>query len=248
MKTFLNLKYGAAPVQSLDLYLPDADSFPLFLYFHGGGLERGSRADTGCFAADLAPRGVAFATADYRMYPDAAFPDYIEDAAAAVAWILEHIGDYGRCTGVFVGGSSAGGYLSMMLCFNPRYLAAQGVRPEQIAGYLHDAGQPTAHFNMLRKSGVDPRRVIVDETAPLFYVGMEKEYPPMLILVSDNDMENRYEQTMLLASTLKHFGYAPEKIALEVMHGRHCRYLRETDADGMNVFSRRILRLVNGEL
>ncbi len=31
--------------QMLDLYLPDYPSFPVFVYFHGGGLERGSKDD-----------------------------------------------------------------------------------------------------------------------------------------------------------------------------------------------------------
>ena len=61
---------------------------------------------------------------------------------------------------------------------------------------LIDAGQPTAHFNVLKYADVDPRRIIVDETAPLYYVGLESEYPPMRFVVSDNDMTNRYEQTM----------------------------------------------------
>jgi len=248
MKTYLNLQYGETAVQSLDLYLPETDRFPLFLYFHGGGLEAGSRTASGFFGEILAEQGVAFATADYRMYPDAKYPDYIEDAAAAVAWVLKHIPEYGNCTNVYVGGSSAGGYLSMMLCFDTRYLAAQGVQPDQIAGYLHDAGQPTAHFNMLRKKGIDDRRVIVDETAPMYFVGVEKEYPPMLFLVSDNDMENRYEQTMLMMSTLKHFGYDPDKIALEVMHGTHCHYLKNNGEGSEHPFCKRILRLVRGEL
>ena len=76
-----------------------------------------------------------------------------------------------------------------------------------ISGYVHDSGQPTAHFNVLKEKGMDFRRVIVDETAPLYFVGLEKEYPPMLFIVADQDMENRYEQTVLVLSTMDHFGY-----------------------------------------
>ena len=125
------------------------------------------------------------------MYPDAEYPDFIVDAAAAVAWVKNNISGYGQCDGIYVGGSSAGGYLSMMLCFDPSYLGAHGILPTDISGYVHDAGQPTAHFNVLKARGLDPRRVIIDETAPLYYVGLAKSYSPMLVIVSDNDMTNR---------------------------------------------------------
>jgi hypothetical protein len=44
----------------------------------------------------------------------------------------------------------------------------------------------------------------------------------MRFIVSDNDMENRYEQTMLVLSTMKHFGYTG--FDHKVMHGGHCHY------------------------
>ena len=49
----------------------------------------------------------------------------------------------------------------------------------------------------------------------------------MLFVVSDNDMENRYEQTQLVISTLKHFRYDMSKVQLKVMHGTHCHYIRK---------------------
>ena len=60
---------------------------------------------------------------------------------------------------------------------------------------------------MLKYSGEDSRRVIVDESAPLYHIGTQKEHSPMRFIVSDNDMENRLEQTELVLSTLKHFEY-----------------------------------------
>ena len=64
----------------------------------------------------------------------------------------------------------------MMLCFDERYLKEVGILPTEIAGYIHDAGQPTAHFNVLKELGQDSRRLIVDETAPLYFVGLKEKY------------------------------------------------------------------------
>ena len=133
----------------------------------------------------------------------------------------------------------------MMLCFDPKYYASENISPSDIAGYIHDAGQPTAHFNVLKYKGIDPRRVIIDETAPIYHIGMQDEYPPMLFIVSDDDMQNRYEQTMLLLSTLKHFGHS-EKVHLKVMNGKHCAYVNAVDPNGKSVFGKIVTEFING--
>ena len=239
MKHLPDIPYtlAAHPEQKLDLYLPDdAASFPLFLYFHGGGIESGDKAIEGV-AKTLTDRGIAVASANYRMYPEARYPDFICDAAAACAWVKKHIGEYGSCEKIFVGGSSAGGYLSMMLCFDPKYLAPYGLKPTDFAGFIHDAGQPTTHFNVLRERGLDPRRVIVDEAAPLFYVTAETagRVPPMLLIVSDNDIPARYEQTMLFMAQMKKTGFDMDKVQIKVMHGTHCAYCNAKDGHGDSI-------------
>ena len=227
--------------QTLDIYLPDCDSFKVFVYFHGGGLTGGSKNGYGGkFAEYLTAQNICVVSAEYRMYPDAKYPDFVEDAASAVAWVVKNIGSYGKSQGIYVGGSSAGGYLSMMLCFDPQYLGAHGIKPTDIAGYVHDAGQPTAHFNVLKERGVDSRRIIVDETAPLYFVGLAESYAPMLFIYSDNDMVNRPEQTAVMLTTLKHFGYDQSKISVIMKNGKHCAYVSRMDESGESEFAKMI--------
>jgi hypothetical protein len=221
--------------QALDIYLPDTKSFKVFLYFHGGGLERGSKDSAKHFAPYLTERKIAVVSADYIMYPKAKYPDFLTDSAEAVAWVMKNIGAYGKCEGLYVGGSSAGGYISQMLCFDETWLSAEGIAPSALAGFVHDAGQPTCHFNVLRQRGIDPRRVIIDDSAPIYHIQADRTYPPMLVIVADNDMQNRYEQTLLLVSTLAHFGYS-EQVQLKVMPGRHCSYVGAVDEAGSSIF------------
>lgn len=223
------------PEQRLDVYLPERESFPVFVYFHGGGIETGDKTNNVPTFEYLVKQGIAVVSANYRMYPRAAYPEFIRDAAAAAAWTKKHIGEYGQCEGLFVGGSSAGGYLSMMLCFDSSYLATHRMKPLDVTGYIHDAGQPTTHFNVLRERGMDYRRAVVDEAAPLYHVKAGQNYPPMLFIVSDNDMACRYEQTMLMMATLEHMGDGKENHSLVVMHGKHCAYCRAQDEQGNNV-------------
>ena len=243
MKKIEDIAYGNLDsANKLNLNLPDDATSSVFVYFHGGGLERGDKNAADLFAPYLTSRGIAVVSANYRMYPNAAYPDFICDAAEAVAWANRYMKEEIGCDRLYVGGSSAGGYLSMMLCFDKRYLVKVGLDNSKVAGYFHDAGQPTAHFNVLKYTNIDSRRVIVDETAPLYYVGLEKEYPRMRFVVSDNDMKGRYEQTMLMLSTLSHFGY--QNFDHIVMHGNHCEYCNKLDNDGESVFAQMIFDFV----
>ena len=239
MKNHLNICYDESTGQLLDIYLPEADTFPVFVYIHGGGLIKGDKTIVEYFAQYVTERGIALVSVNYRMYPDAKYPDFLTDSAVAVAWAYRNMGQYGTVKGFYVGGSSAGGYITQMLCFDKSWLAAVKMDPMDITAFIHDAGQPTCHFNVLKERGFDNRRIIVDETAPLYHVGKDEQYPPMLILVSDGDMENRYEQTLLLMSTLKHFGL-DGNAQLKVMHGSHCHYLFLNDENGDNMLGKMI--------
>ena len=242
MRSFLDLTYGksADPAQKLDIYLPDfGNDFPIMVYFHGGGLVGGDKGVLNV-AESLIKRGIALVSVNYRMYPTAKYPEFIEDVAEAVAFVFKNISKYCNPCGIYVGGSSAGGYLSMMLCFDKRWLSKYNISPMDISGFIHDAGQPTAHFNVLKYNEIDPKRVIIDETAPLYHIGIDENYPKMLFIVSNNDMENRYEQTMLTVSTLRHFGHSGDKVNLIVKNGTHCQYINTCDEKGENDFAKMI--------
>lgn len=248
MKTFKNIRYSdiGHERQVLDLYIPDGGSeFPVFVYFHGGGLESGSK-DELLFIEDIVNRKIAVACANYRLYPTAVFPDFIRDAAAATAYVLKNISKYLKPSSFFIGGSSAGGYITQMLCFDKKYLAAYGIDSDSISGYFMDAGQPTAHFNVLRERGLDTRKIVVDESAPLYFIEEGRNYAPMQITVSDNDMENRYEQTNLLVGTLRHFGCDMSKVIYKcVENSTHCSYLNSKEPDGTYTFANMIVSFIN---
>lgn len=247
MKIIENINYtnGEITEDILDIYLPDCEEFAVFVYFHGGGIEGGDKTQDKDFPLFLANNGIAVVSANYRMYPNAKYPEFIEDSARVVAWVKENIKNYGKCEKIFVGGSSAGGYISMMLCFDESYLSNVGVKLSDISGFIHDAGQPTVHFNVLRERGIDTRRVIVDEAAPLYHICADKNYPPMLILVSEDDMENRYEQTLLVKSTLKHFGYGEEIVFLKIGSGGHCYKHWHNDENGNNLLGLDVAEFIN---
>ncbi len=235
MRKIENVSYGNTHTrQVLDIYLPEGEVKAAFLYFHGGGLAKGDKQAGARLSSYLVQQGVAVFSANYRLYPEAKYPEFICDGAKAAAFTYNYITENLGCDKLVIGGSSAGGYMSMMLCFDPQYLSAAGLEPSKVSGYYHDAGQPTAHFNVLKERGINPKRIIVDESAPLYHIGTQENYPPMRFVVSDNDMKNRLEQTMLVLSTMKHFEY--ENYDHIVMNGTHCAYCEKLDENGVSVF------------
>jgi len=196
----------------LDLYLPETDEpCPVFVFFHGGGYGNNRQKDRGTpISQYLASQGILCVNPAYRHYPDAKFPDFIEDGAKAVAWVKEHIKEYGNTGKLFVGGHSAGAHTSMHLCFDAHYLAAYGIDSKKdIDGYLFISGQPTTHMNVLKEDGTDSRTVMIDSRAPLYYV-RDSSGPPLLITCTEDDIKNRLEQNELLVGTLRHFEYQSE--------------------------------------
>ena len=237
-----------------DLYVPQVvqgKKVPLLIYFHGGGLESGDKADDRNMYTELAGLGILVASANYRMYPQVGFPVFIEDAAHAVAGILKQIKTYADYGQTWIGGISAGGYLSMMLHFEPAFLAKHGVEENSITGYIFDAGQPTVHFNVLRERGLDTGAVRVDEAAPIYYLTEPYEanlQQHFLVLTAENDIPGRPEQTELLIKTMLTHGYEKEQITYKVMPGfGHAAYVWTKDEQGSYPYAKLLGDYINGK-
>lgn len=230
MKSIVNIPYSDnSPRNVLDLHLPERKSFKTLIFFHGGGLEQPLDKES-CGFREVSPglvgMGFAAAAPNYRLYPSARYPEFIMDAAAATAWVIKNIGDYGDSEGIYLSGGSAGAYLAMMLCFDPRWLAPYGIHPDSLGGYLFDAGQPTVHFNVLREAGQDTRSAVIDERAPIYHISEGRSFPPMLTVCAEDDIPARYEQLRLLHATMRHFGYK-EPGFIRVEGYTHCGYYNQ---------------------
>lgn len=246
MKIIENIYYTRAnsPMQSLDIYLPDCEQFPVVIYFHYGGFTRGDK--TGYkFIPQLVEKGIAVISANYRLYPEASFPDFIRDGAMAVSWAYKHMQEYGEVTDYFIGGSSAGGYLTAMLCFDKKYLKMHGIDSDKVTGYIMDAAQPTTHFNVMVERGFDKRKVAIDDAAPIYHITDERHYPPMQIIVAEYDLQNRPEQNTLLVSTMKHFGHDMSNVDYRMIPGyKHVGYVNAFDEDGRSIFANIIYEFI----
>ncbi len=244
MKTLPDLAYGSEPWMRFDLHLPEGEPRGTLLWFHGGGLENGTRKDI-LFADDLVAAGFAVASATYRLYPETHFPEYIEDAAAAAAYLHANAAGLGAGGPLFVSGQSAGAYLALMLAFDRSRLAHHGLAPEDFAGFVSDSAQPTAHFRVLVERGFDSRLVRIDETAPIFFVDGRFPPPPLLLIHYSDDVPGRPEQNRLLARTLRIFHPDADLTAVE-LPGTHAVGSQARGPDGIFPFVRVFLAWAEG--
>ena len=143
------IAYGDDPRQKLDVYVPrggegtapSAGGRPVVVFFYGGSWNRGERSEYKFVADALTSRGMVAVLADYRLYPQVTYPAFLEDSARAVAWARQNAANYGGDPSkLFVMGHSAGAYNAAMLALDPRWLAAVGLAPSQLAGWIGLAG------------------------------------------------------------------------------------------------------------
>lgn len=190
----------------LDVYYPKgAKGFATVVWFHGGGLTGGSRS-----FPSLKDQGIALVAASYRLAPKAQPPAYLEDSAAAVAWVMKNIERYGGDPKkVFVSGHSAGAYLATMVAMDPKWLGAHKLSNQSLAGVIAVSGQMTTHFTVKSQRGdKGPQlRPLIDEYAPLYHAA--NQFPPICMIVGGRDIEfkSRVEENELMAVTLRNLGH-----------------------------------------
>lgn len=128
---------------ALDIYRPrDASAAaPVVVFFYGGSWKRGSRDQYRFVGSRLAEHGVLAVVADYRTFPQAGFPAFMDDAAQAVAWTKAHAAEYGGDPAkLYIAGHSAGAQIAGLLGTDKPYLERAGVPIDGIAGVIGLSG------------------------------------------------------------------------------------------------------------
>ncbi|RYZ26048.1 MAG: alpha/beta hydrolase [Sphingobacteriales bacterium] len=190
---------------NLDVYYPKgAKNFASIVWFHGGGITGGAKE----IPTALLNKGYAVIAVEYRLSPKVKAPAYIEDAAAAVAWVFKNMGAYGADTNlIFISGHSAGGYLGMMVTLDKKYLAKYNIDANRIAALIPFSGQAITHYTIRDENGIKPTQPTIDQYAPLYFV--RADCPRLVLITGDREMElyGRYEENAYLARMMKLAGH-----------------------------------------
>ena len=88
----------------------------MLIYVHGGAWTHGRKDQQGLpIVYHFASRGWLCVQPNYRLCPDATFPDPLVDIKRAIAWVHQHAHEHGgNPQQVFITGGSAGAHLSAL--------------------------------------------------------------------------------------------------------------------------------------
>lgn len=155
-----DIAYSDRTAQRLDVYAPaEADNCPVLVYVYGGSWNGGRKTLYAPAAQRLLPEGAVIVIPDYTLYPAAGYPTQSQEIAAALAWTLDHIQDYGGDPGrVVVVAQSAGAHVAGLALLDPQFLAAHGHHAGEMRGFfgisgVYDIETQLAHERSKGRSG-----------------------------------------------------------------------------------------------
>lgn len=198
--------YGPHERHLLDLYRTSkAAGLPVVLFVHGGGFRIGDKGGAGtegaswqnaAFARTMAEAGFLGAAMNYRLLPEARWPDGGEDVVLAVEWLranaAAHGGDPAR---IVVAGTSAGAvHIASALKLRPDLPVAGAVLLSGLYGYtpLDERDEPYYGPNAEYPERM-PREAVASTTIPLFVASAQYD-PPRFQAEFLGLMEERLER------------------------------------------------------
>ncbi|HEY4139577.1 MAG TPA: alpha/beta hydrolase [Casimicrobiaceae bacterium] len=112
----LDLRYGPAPKETLDLFVPATRPVGTFVFIHGGYWRTFDKVDFSFVATPLVERGIAVAVLNYDLCPAVTIATIVDECRRAILWLLRDGPRHGAAIDrIVVGGHSAGGHLAAML-------------------------------------------------------------------------------------------------------------------------------------
>lgn len=129
------VSFGSGERDEMDIYRSDVPkaNAPVLVFVHGGGWDSGSKGMYKFLADGFTRSGYDIVVPNYRIYPDAKFPNFLTDNAKAVAFTQKEFPD----RKIVLMGHSAGAYNVLMLGLQDEYLKNASVdRCSKISGIV----------------------------------------------------------------------------------------------------------------
>lgn len=191
----------------------NTDPLPVYVYFHGGGWTSGDKGPLTKYCASQAVAGMVVVNVNYRTVKlrstiRSRMSHIMDDADAALAWVRDHISEYGGDpTRIVLGGDSAGGQITALyssMVNTPELARHYSITPSLPASSLRGLVQhcSVSDFSVvfdrgfilgigfvrmllpLRGRGRSLRRA-ARFLSPIEWIGAG--YPPVLVTTSERD-------------------------------------------------------------
>jgi pimeloyl-ACP methyl ester carboxylesterase len=195
IKTELDVAYGTKPKQKLDIYWPTGKKKhnTTIIFYHGGSWRSGSKSTYKFVGKRLARMGYTAVLANYRLYPEVVYPDFVKDSLKAIKWSSENL----LPTKIILMGHSAGAFNGAVLSIDKQY--RNKLRKFSVKGFIGIGGP----YNF--KPRPDLRAVFAyTQEHPYNLVAMvDKPDIPMLLIAGRLDWVVSYKNSLCLASQIR---------------------------------------------
>ncbi|HYP70616.1 MAG TPA: alpha/beta hydrolase [Variovorax sp.] len=112
----VELAYGPAPREKLDVFPVRSPGAPVFVYLHGGYWRALDKRDHSFVAPPLVDAGAMVVLPDYSLCPQVTVEHIVLQTVRALAWVYRHAREHGGDPErIVVAGHSAGGHLATMM-------------------------------------------------------------------------------------------------------------------------------------
>lgn len=227
MKKLSDIIYGVDKKQKIDLYLPNnPKDAPIIVMVHGGGWHTGDKKSDNVVSNKRdrwVPKGVIFASINYRLLPKSDPLVQAYDIAQALAYIQTHGSEWGGDTSkIILMGHSAGGHLVSLLSANPSAYSSLGLKPWLGTVSLDSAVMDlpllmkTQHYDLYDEAfGTDA--AYWEANSP--YHRLQRDVSPMLLVCSTERPDKPCIQAEHFAKKVKELGGRIEIAPQPLTHG-----------------------------
>jgi len=116
MTSHLDLRYGDAPGEAIDLFPSRKGDGSCMMFIHGGYWRSLDKKDFSFLAPAFVGAGISLAVVNYDLCPKVSIEEIVRQMLRASRWLWLHAEEFGMDQDrLYVGGHSAGGHLTAML-------------------------------------------------------------------------------------------------------------------------------------
>ena len=200
---YLDLRYGTAPRNRIDYFAAGAPG-PVLVFIHGGYWQMRAKENFSFLAGGPLAHGIHVALIGYTLAPDISLGGIVAEVAAALAWLADHVVEFGGDPQrIYTSGWSAGGHLTALSLQEPAVkggLAISGIydlEPIRLS-YLNDK---------LKLGAKEVRRL-----SPLLHVAQGEK--PLMLACGGGELPELKRQSEIFADARSRAGLPGRSVQL----------------------------------
>jgi arylformamidase len=217
----LDVAYGPAPLETLDLFPAAAANRPIHVFIHGGYWHRMDKSDFDFIAEGFAPQGVNAAIINYPLAPQVDMDAIVASVRRALAWLWRNARTFGGDPArIHVSGHSAGGHLTAMMLLTDWPAFGADLPADLVKGGVAISGiyelEPIRLCYLDEMVRLDPDKVA--RNSPQRLLAAARAASPLALCVGGDETAEFHRQQADFAAAWGARGFARQIVSAPGLH------------------------------